>query len=99
MRVVIGGASGFLGSALVGHLRTAGVDVVRLVRHDDQSSDASPWDPVDGEVDQRVIDSADAVVNLSGEPIAHWPPTQRWRRELVASRMSATGTLARAIAK
>jgi hypothetical protein len=48
-------------------------------------------------VDQAVIDSADAVVNLSGEPIAHWPPTESWRRELVRSRLSATETLVRAI--
>ena len=98
MQVVIGGASGFLGTALAEHLRRDGHDVVRLVRHDDVATDASRWDPAAGVIDQSVIDSADAVVNLSGSPIAHWPPTEAWKRELVASRMTATTTLAQAIA-
>jgi uncharacterized protein (TIGR01777 family) len=98
MRVVIGGASGFLGTALAEQLRRDGHDVVRLVRRDDAAPDASQWDPAAGFVDQSVIDSADAVVNLSGSPIAHWPPTEAWKRELVASRMTATTTLARATA-
>ena len=37
------------------------------------------------------------MVNLSGSPIAHWPPTEAWRRELVTSRLTATTTLAEAI--
>jgi uncharacterized protein (TIGR01777 family) len=98
LRVVIGGASGFLGSALVQRLRSHGHEVVRLVRRDDPSADTSRWDPAAGVVDQSAIDSADAIVNLSGEPIAHWPPTESWRRELVTSRISATTTLARAVA-
>lgn len=97
MRVVIGGASGFLGTALTEHLRSDGHDVVRLVRHDDVAADASRWDPAAGVVDQSVIDSADAVVNLSGSPIAHWPPTEAWKRELAASRLTATTTLVQAI--
>lgn len=99
MKVVVGGASGFLGTALVGHLRDAGHEVVRLIRREDGSADASRWDPAAGSVDQSLIDSADAVVNLSGAPIAHWPPTQRWRRELVSSRLGPTTTLASAISR
>lgn len=96
MRVVVGGASGFLGTALVDHLTRAGHDVVRLVRREDASG--SRWDPGAGVVAQDVIDAADAVVNLSGEPIAHWPPTASWKRELATSRLTATSTLAKAIA-
>lgn len=98
MRIVVGGASGFLGTALIDHVRSRGHEVVRLVRRDDPAADASRWDPAVGFVDQSVVDGADAVVNLSGEPIAHWPPTQSWRRELVNSRLSATNTLVGAIA-
>lgn len=98
MHVVVGGASGFLGSALVLHLREQGHQVTRLVRSDDPSSDASLWDPRTGRIDQVVIDRADALVNLSGSQIIHWPPTKRYRRELLASRIDTTTTLARAVA-
>ena len=42
MKFVLAGASGFLGTALVEHLRDEGHDVVRLVR-------ADPTGPVIGE--------------------------------------------------
>ena len=98
MHVVIGGASGFLGTALVAHLREQGHQVTRLVRSDDPKSDASVWDPHTGRIDQIVIDRADAVVNLSGSSVARWPRTGRVRRELLASRIDSTTTLARAVA-
>jgi uncharacterized protein (TIGR01777 family) len=98
MHVVIGGASGFLGTALVAHLREQGHLVTRLVRSDDPRSDASLWDPHTGRLDQIVIDRADAVVNLSGSSVARWPRTGRVRRELLASRIDSTTTLARAVA-
>ena len=98
MHVVIGGASGFLGTALTVHLREHGHQVTRLVRKDDPSADASRWDPRTGRIDQVVVDRADAIVNLSGSQIIHWPPTKRYRRELLASRIDTTTTLARAVA-
>lgn len=98
MHVVVGGASGFLGSALVTHLREHGHQVTRLVRSGDPAADASWWDPSASRVDQIVINRADAVVNLSGATVARWPRTGRYRRELLASRIDATTTLARAVA-
>ncbi|MFZ0142008.1 MAG: TIGR01777 family oxidoreductase [Aeromicrobium sp.] len=98
MHVVIGGASGFLGTALVAHLREQGHQVTRLVRSEDPRSDASLWDPSTGRLDQIVIDRADAVVNLSGSSVARWPRTARVRRELLASRIDSTTTLAQAVA-
>jgi uncharacterized protein (TIGR01777 family) len=98
LKIVVGGASGFLGAALVDHLRGSGHDVTRLVRSAEPAPDAFPWNPGDGAVDQAVIDASDVVVNLSGEPISHWPPTKRWQEEVLASRLAATTTLATAIA-
>lgn len=97
MHVVIAGAGGFLGSALVDHLRTAGHQVTRLVRSGTPGSDASLWDPATGRIDRIVIDRADAVVNLSGASIARWPRTKRYKPELVSSRIDSTSTLVRAI--
>ena len=98
MHVVIGGASGFLGTALVAHLREQGHQVTRLVRSEDPKPDASLWDPRTGRLDQIVIDRADAVVNLSGSSVGRFPRTAHVRHELLASRVDATTTLARAVA-
>lgn len=97
MHVVVGGASGFLGSALVAHLRQAGHQVTRLVRHEARKGDESCWDPARGRIDQVVIDRADAVVNLSGATIARWPRTKSYRNTLRQSRLDATATLAKAV--
>lgn len=99
LRVVVGGASGFLGTALVDELRGRGHAVTRLVRGDAGPADASPWDPAAGELDQRLIDEADVVVNLSGAGIQRWPRTAAYKREILQSRLSATTTLARAVAR
>ncbi len=98
MHVVVGGASGFLGTALTTHLRARGHEVTRLVRSGDASADASRWDPHAGSVDQRLIDRADAVVNLTGASISKWPRTAKTKDEIRSSRLSATSTLAKAVA-
>ncbi|AWB91940.1 TIGR01777 family oxidoreductase [Aeromicrobium chenweiae] len=98
MHVVIGGASGFLGTALAAHLRDRGHRVTRLVRTGPAGDDTSVWDPSAGRVDQVLIDRADAVVNLSGSPISQWPRTSGRKQEILRSRLSATDTLAKAVA-
>lgn len=98
MRIVIAGASGFLGQAWREHLAREGHDVVRLVREEPLSPSESRWDPYAGVVDQAVIDSADVVANLAGAPIAHWPWTASYKRKLHDSRVITTRVLAEAIA-
>ncbi len=98
MQVVIGGASGFLGTALTDHLRSGGHTVTRLVRSGD-GADASRWDPAAGVIDQDVVDASDVVINLSGASISRWPRTRAYRQELLDSRTSPTSTIAKAIAK
>lgn len=98
MHVVVGGASGFLGTALVAHLRGEGHQVTRLVRSGDPGADGSLWDPSAGRVDQVLIDRADAVVNLSGATIARWPRTASYKRTLWDSRVDSTTTLTKAVA-
>ena len=51
MRVVIAGASGFLGTHLSDHLRVHGHEVTALVRREPTSARESRWDPSAGEVD------------------------------------------------
>ena len=94
MKVVVSGASGLIGSALVPTLLQKGHEVLRLVRREPASTGEVRWDPAAGELDPRGLDGVDAIVNLSGENIG-----QRWtasrKREILASRVRATDLLAR----
>lgn len=98
MKVVMAGASGFLGTAWRDHLAREGHEVVRLVRGEAMSAYESHWDPYAGQVDPAVIESADVVTNLAGAPLAHWPWTESYKRTFVDSRVATTRTLAEAIA-
>ncbi|MDR7255185.1 uncharacterized protein (TIGR01777 family) [Nocardioides sp. BE266] len=98
MRVVIAGASGFLGTHLTEHLRVHGHEVTALVRREPASAQESRWDPSAGTIDAAVIERADAVVNLAGAAIAGNPHSKKWAVEVLDSRVSTTGLLARTIA-
>lgn len=98
MLVVLAGASGFLGTALRSHLVQHGHRVRRLVRSDPPDGDAVRWDPAAGRLDAAALDEADVVVNLGGAPIGRVPWTPSYRRTILESRLSTTGTLAAAVA-
>src|SRR5690606_27507235 len=72
-------------------------EVTRLLRRGAGLGD-SWWNPSAGLIDQTVIDTADAVVNLTGAPIQQCPRTPPRKRAIPASRLGATSTLAKAIA-
>ena len=93
MRVVISGASGLIGPALVPALRADGHEVIKLVRRDPTSDDERGWDPASGTLDPAHIAGADAIVNLSGANLdQRW--TDRAKREILESRTKTTGLLA-----
>jgi uncharacterized protein len=98
MRVVIAGATGFLGTHLSDHLRVHGHEVTALVRREPTSRHQSRWNPTTGEVDAGLVGRADAVVNLAGAPIAGNPHSKKWSRDVLDSRVLTTGLLARTIA-
>jgi uncharacterized protein (TIGR01777 family) len=98
MRVVVGGASGFLGSHLVAELAARGHTVTRLVRREPGATDESRWDPASGLVDAQVVAGADVVVNLGGTPTGGNPHSRTWAESLRESRVRTTATLASAIA-
>lgn len=98
MRIVLSGASGFLGTTLARQLRAAGHDVVRLVRGDAAEPDQRSWDPANGGLDPAHLDGADTILNLGGAPIEHWPWTESYKDTILHSRLQTTGTLARTMA-
>jgi len=101
MRVAITGSSGLIGSALVDALRQDGAEVTRLVRHPPRGPDEICWDPqaADGGLGPAAFDGIDAVVHLSGAPIAGGLWTKARKLELRVSRIQSTQALAGALAK
>ena len=99
MRIVIAGASGFLGTHLTDELQARGHQVTRLVRRPAASADESTWDPYAGTFEPDVVEAADVVVNLAGTPTAGNPHSGTWARALRESRVTTTRVLARAIAE
>ncbi|PJJ72529.1 hypothetical protein CLV46_2101 [Diaminobutyricimonas aerilata] len=97
LRVLVSGASGLIGTELVRQLRGEGHEVVRLVRRAPRSVDEVTWAPESRTIDATALDGVDAVVNLSGASLARLPWTAKYRRELLASRVQATTTLAEAM--
>ncbi|WP_369816250.1 TIGR01777 family oxidoreductase [Agromyces sp. Soil535] len=97
--MLVAGASGFIGTALVERLTADGHEVVRLVRRRAQGPDEAAWSPGAGIIDFTVMDRVDAVVNLSGAPLARLPWTKTYRGEINDSRVTATRTLADAMRK
>ncbi|MEX2044781.1 MAG: TIGR01777 family oxidoreductase [Opitutus sp.] len=98
MKVLLAGASGLIGTALVPALRAAGHEVRRLVRRPPEGTDGVAWDPGRLQIDPRAFADIDAVVNLSGENIGagRWSASRRER--IFHSRVDATRTLVMAIA-
>ncbi len=96
-RVVITGATGLIGTALVAALTKAGHPVTRLVRKN-ATGDDKLWDPSAGTIDASAIEGAWAVVHLAGEGIgdAKWTPEHK--RRVLDSRVKGTTLLAETIA-
>jgi uncharacterized protein (TIGR01777 family) len=98
MRIIVAGASGFLGKPLVEHLRSRDHDVVRLVRREATADDESTWDPYAGQLDRGLVGKADAVVNLAASSNKGNPYSRRWAHDLMESRVTTTRVLAEAVA-
>src|SRR6187431_444578 len=99
MKVILGGASGLIGSSLARALRADGHRVVRLVRgRPARDATEIAWDPDTARIDAAALEGADAAVNLAGTSIARWPFTGGHRRRVLESRTRSAALLARAIA-
>lgn len=104
MKIVIAGASGFIGSMLADQLWADFHELVLLSRH--PSAEVSlpkkqwvSWQAIPGGEWQATLDGADGVINLAGEPIAgkRWSKTQK--ALLRSSRIDSTRAIVEAIGK
>ena len=66
-RIAITGASGLIGTALVGHLKAEGHTVQRFVRRPVVAADEIQWDPQTGYVDIEALRGVDAVIHLAAQ--------------------------------
>jgi hypothetical protein len=98
MRILISGASGLVGSALVPYLEGAGHRVVRLVRRSPLGARERAWDPAHGSLDPAVVEESDVVIHLSGADLASGRWTTARKRALWDSRVQSTSLLATTIA-
>ena len=92
-RVILAGASGFIGRHLSKALTQAGLEVVALSR---SGSDGLQWDGKTVGPWASSLEGAKAVINLAGAPI-HGRWTDDYKRELHDSRILPTVALAEAI--
>lgn len=98
MKIVVSGASGFVGSELVSTLRDRGAEVTTLVRKDPSPGGCEHrWSPEQDELDPAAVSGADAVINLNGRNIAQGRWTDEVKRDLRSSRLDATRTIVNAI--
>lgn len=97
--VVVSGASGLVGRALVASLEGDGVRVLRLVRRRPSSEAEAAWDPQGGSLDARSLEAADAVIHLAGESIAAGRWTAVRKEGILRSRVDGTRLLSEALAR
>ena len=97
MKIVISGASGLIGTQLVAKLSQSGHEVIRLVRRSPKAGEIQ-WNPKSGTLDAAALESADAVIHLSGAGIGDKRWTTGYRKEILDSRTDTTALLARTIA-
>lgn len=97
MRILIAGGSGFLGTALKHLLSHNSHDVFVLTRGSSKGRNQIHWDgkTVDGW--GYLVNEMDAVVNLAGYGVEHWPWTKRQKQKFVDSRVFPGRALVSAI--
>jgi uncharacterized protein (TIGR01777 family) len=97
-RIAITGASGLIGNALVGYLKSQGHTVQRLVRRAAVSSEEITWNPIAGTVDLEALAGVDAVIHLAGAGVSDKRWTKKYKSEILNSRLLGTTTIAKAVA-
>lgn len=97
MNVLIAGGSGFLGSALAKSLEQDGHKVFILTRRQPDRPNQIQWDGRTSTGWGSRVNEMDAVVNLTGYGLEHWPWTKRQKQKFIDSRVIPGLALASAI--
>jgi uncharacterized protein len=87
MKVLIAGGLGFLGTALKKYLIKANHNVFILTRRASKDANHIQWDGKTTDGWGHLVKEMDAVVNLTGFGLEHWPWTKRQKQRFVDSRV------------
>ena len=98
MKILIAGASGLIGSALIPILQADGAEVTRLVRATPKPGEIE-WHPNQDTMDPARLEGFDAVINLAGENVAGGRWSEEQKRKIHDSRVNGTHLLSEAMAK
>ncbi len=97
-RIAITGASGLIGSALFGLLKSEGHTVQKLVRRPVISPEEVFWNPDSGEVDLAPLEGVNAIIHLAGAGVSDKRWTNKYRATILNSRLLGTTAIANAVA-
>ncbi|MGE3163560.1 MAG: TIGR01777 family oxidoreductase [Planctomycetota bacterium] len=98
MRILVSGASGLVGRALVAAWERRGDSVFRLVRRSARSEHEVEWSLAERRVDRQRLRDLDAVVHLAGESVFAPRWTAAKKKRIRDSRVVGTGLLAETLA-
>ena len=99
LRILVSGASGVLGSALLPLLTTGGHEVWTLVRRrPDRNKKELYWDPEKNELNLAGLPAFDGVIHLAGDNIGEGRWTENKKKRVIDSRVQGTRLLARTLA-
>ena len=97
MNVLIAGGSGFIGTTLSKSLEQDGHKVFTLTRSQPKKPNQIQWDGKTTDGWGSRVNEMDAVVNLAGYGLEHWPWTKRQKQKFIDSRVLPGLALASAI--
>ena len=100
-RVLLTGASGLIGTALVARLQAMAAETLQVTRNTTGQSNQLRWRPGHAKPfdDPRQLEGIHAAVHLSGANLASRRWTPAFKQEIVQSRTLTTAAIARALAR
>lgn len=99
MNILISGASGLIGKALLSYLSKQGHQVFKLYRGPDNGNHPFHWQPELGQIQLDDKIQLDAIINLCGVNIGDRPWTQTRKHAIIESRIVSTDLLSKAISQ